>query len=213
MRWFQHDCDMHTDLKIQNLMAKHGCEGYTIWCLCLELVGKEGQKGIINSKSGWQNGLIRICGWPDKVKLTEILNTLADLNLINRKSLNYGNLYVPKFLKRSDNWTKRLLQSGSVATTAIDYNRLKDIRIEYTKAAGIEEGHLKSDDYGRIHKNIKALLLKADQKDDLVIAGIHWITEISAGKWSWTLETLLKKWPEFMKWNSMGEIERKYTKK
>ena len=40
MKWFKHDCDMHTDLKVQALYAKHGCEGYIVWIICLELLGK-----------------------------------------------------------------------------------------------------------------------------------------------------------------------------
>src|SRR3990167_11404571 len=109
MRWFKHDCDMHTDLKIQTLMEKHGTDGYAIWVICLELLGKEGKKGLLNSKSGWQNGLLKVVGWSDNGKLISILKTMAELNLINPKSLKYGNLYVPKFIKRADDYTMRLL--------------------------------------------------------------------------------------------------------
>jgi hypothetical protein len=132
------------------------------------------------------------------------------------KVLVNNSFYYIKGFKEEHNWVAiPEIPGNSLGNPpdALDKRRIDKIRIEYIRAVGIEEDHLKSDDYGRIHKAIKNLVIKADHKDDLVIAGIHWITEISAGKWSWTLETLLKKWPEFMKWNSMGEIERKYTKK
>ena len=221
MKWFKHDVDMHTDFRMIELIQKHGAEGYAVWNLCLEFLGKEGEKLAsenrkfqLNSGKNWKNHIQRVANLDNK-KVEEILETLAELKLICHKSLKRGALYSVGFEKRADDYTTRKLRTMSEQDTNnvhLEKNRLDKIRIEYIKAIGLEESHLKTDDYGRIHKAIKNLVIKADQKDDLVIAGIHWITEISAGKWSWTLETLLKKWPEFMKWNSMGEIERKYLK-
>ncbi len=197
MRWFKHDCDMHTDLKIQNLIAKHSTDGYTIWVLCLELLGKEGKKGLLNSKSGWQNGLLKVVGWSDNGKLTTILETMAELNLINSKSLKYGNLYVPKFIKRADDYTTRLLRTNSEQDTnnvCVDKNRIEQIRTEYIRIKGYSLKNLSKNDYGRLGKAIKTLLERTKGEVEPIIKGLAWI---SKQNYSWTLETLDKKWIEF----------------
>lgn len=214
MRWFKHDCDMHTDLKIQALITKHGAEGYAVWCLCLELLGKEGKKGVLKAESGWKNGLLKVLGWSDNGKISGVFETMAELRLINPKSLNFGNLYIPKFNKRVDDYTARSIRRMSEHNTdkvPLDKNRIDKIRTEYILLKGFKETELKPDDYGRLHKGIRDLILKAGD-DALVIDGLHWIETKSAGKWSWTLETLLKKWPDFLQENNKTPFERKWLK-
>jgi len=115
MRWFKHDVDMHTDLKIQNLIEKYGLEGYAIWCLCLEMLGKEGEKGRLDSKTGWLRGLLRITRWSGDVNksthLENILSCMGKLNLINSNSLKHGHLHIPNFTKRADDYTARKIRT------------------------------------------------------------------------------------------------------
>ena len=186
---------MHTDLKIQALMGKHGLDGYAIFNLCLELVGKEGEKGKLNGQTRWQDGLLKVSGWSDKDKLKIILDTLAELGLICGKSLKYGNLYIPKFMKRADNWSKRLLKSNSVETTAIDNNIIDKIRTEYIRLKGYSLTNLSKNDYGRFGRAIKTLLERTKGDVDLILRGLEWI---AIQKYEWTLETLDKKWLDFI---------------
>ncbi len=132
MRWFKHDCDMHTDLKIQALLSEHGLEGYAIFNLCLELVGKEGSRGKLMSKTMWQDGLLEVFARSDdgmgKVKLNKILMYLAQIDLISSKSFKYGHLHIPNFTKRIDDYTARQIRTMSEPDTDkvlpdIDKNR------------------------------------------------------------------------------------------
>ncbi len=132
MRWFKHDCDMHTDLKIQAHLSEHGLEGYAIFNLCLELVGKEGSRGKLMSKTMWQDGLLKVFARSDdgmgKVKLNKILMYLAQIDLISSKSFKYGHLHIPNFTKRIDDYTARQIRTMSEPDTDkvlpdIDKNR------------------------------------------------------------------------------------------
>ena len=133
MRWFKHDVDMHTDLKVQTLLERYHGDGYLVWCLCLELLGKEGSKGRLMVDTRWRQGILRVAPWLTEGVLEEILTCLAELRLICSKSFKYGNLYIPTFDKRVDDWTKRKLRSDSVVSSAIDKDTDKDIYIEEKK--------------------------------------------------------------------------------
>ena len=194
-------------------MEKHGLEGYAIWNLCLELLGKEGKKGILNSKSGWKNGLCKVIGWSDNGKLNSILDTMGELNLINIKSLKYGNLYIPKFNKRLDDYTARLLRTNPEQTTekvTLEQNRIEQIRIEYIRHKGLDIKNFFPDDYARTAKAIKTLVFKAGGKDELVLEALEWI---SKQRYEWSLETLIKQWATFMKYANEPEILKKWGKK
>ena len=94
----------------------------------------------------------------------------------------------------------------------VDKSRLDKIRTEYMGIKGWLETDLQPDDYGRLHKAIKTLLLKAND-DGAVIEALHWIESVSAGKWEWTLETLVKKWQDYLAYSKMSSVEKKYMKK
>ena len=116
MKWFKHDVDMSSDLKIQVLIEKHGIEGYGIYNLCLEMVGKEGKRGKIGSDLRWFEGLLKIAQWSDKDKFKSILETMVELRLICPKSFKYGNLFIPKFVRRADDYTRRQIRTESVGS-------------------------------------------------------------------------------------------------
>ena len=197
MRWFKHDCDMHTNLKIQNLIDKEGAEGYAVWCLCLEMVGKEGKIGRIDGQKRWKKGLLKVFQWTDEGRLDKILNTLAEIRLINPKSLNYGNLHIPEFKKRGDDYYRRQLRTLSEESSPrIEQNRIDKIRREYTRLTGLDLKDFKSDDFARTGKAIKTLISKADGNDEKVLGALEWI---SKQDFHWTLETLIKKWVEAVK--------------
>lgn len=99
-------------------------------------------------------------------------------------------------MKRSDNWSKRLLGSNSVVTTAIDNTILDKIRREYIALKNLDIKNFCSDDYARTGRAIKILVGKAKGNDQLVIEALRWAKE---QKWcDWTLETVSRRWVDFM---------------
>lgn len=198
MRWFKHDCDMHTDLKVQILIKKHGVEGYGIYNLCLEMVGQQGKKGKIEGQLRWREAILKMAGWSDNGKLDKIINTMAEVRLICPKSLKYGNLSIPKFIKRADDYTTRKLRTLSEQDTdnvRVDKKRIEKIREEYIKAKGFRLTDFSSDDFARTGKAIKTLINKAGGEDTQVIEAIKWASKQS---WcDWTLETVIRRWLSF----------------
>ena len=92
--------------------------------------------------------------------------------------------------------------------TQIRKEQIDKIRREYIEIKGFSLKDFSRDDFARTAKAIKILLCKAKKEDNLVSKGLKW-----AGRqdWcDWTLETLIKKWADFMKWYKMPEIEKKY---
>lgn len=213
MRWFKHDCDMHTDLKIQSLMEKHGLEGYGIFNLCLEMVGKEGRGGRINGQLRWRQGICKVAGWSEDGKLDKILETMAELGLICSKSLKYGNLYIPKFIKRADNYTTQKLRRDYEETTKNippEKKRIDKIRTEYIRVKGWDINNFTSDDFARTAKAIKNLILKAKGDGGLVEKGLIWASQQN---WcDWTLETLIKKWQDFLKTKTQKDYKSQMDK-
>jgi hypothetical protein len=197
---------MHTDFKIQTLIEKEGLEGYGIWLLCLEFLGKEGEKRSkegkrwsLHGQTRWFYLLLSLARWSDEGKLKKILETMAEIGLICAKSLKYGHLYCPNFSKRADDYTTRQLRTNSEPNTnnvPLDKNRIDKIRTEYSRLAGYDESSYLPGDYARYHAAIKKLVVRAGGKDELVIEALNWI---SKQNFSWTLETLNKKWFDFVK--------------
>lgn len=92
-------------------------------------------------------------------------------------------------------------------TQRIAKNRIDKIRIEYIKIKAFRLEDFSSDDFARTAKAIKSLLLKTNN-DDLVIEGLRWA---SRQNWcDWTLETVNKKWPDFMKERSKPKSMSEY---
>ena len=202
---------MHTNLKVQELIERSGAEGYALWCLCLEMVGKEGKAGRIDGRKRWQKGIKKVFQWSDEGKVERIINVIAEIGLISSKALKYGNLYIPEYRKRADNWTKRQLRSdygeGSlrIEENRIDKNIIDKILEVYMKEKGWEKEvkenpSLLSEMYKRNGKAIKQLWLAVDKKTDLACKAIRtlgaWFREI---KRDWTLETVLKHLPRGLK--------------
>jgi hypothetical protein len=133
MKWFKHDSDMHTDLKVQNLVDKYGFESYGIYNLCLELVAKEGKRCRLNGRLRWRQLILKITQWSDENKLETIISGMAEFRLICPKSLRYGNLYIPNMKKREDEYTQRknkeVSGEGRVnigAKNTTEYNRREE---------------------------------------------------------------------------------------
>ena len=197
MKWFKNDCDMHTNLKIQELIEREGAEGYAIWILCLEMVGKEGKKGKIDGQKRWQKGLEKVFQWSGNGKVGKILNTLAEIKLINPKSLNYGNLHIPEFTKRGDDYFRRQLRTKSEQPTEKvpleEIRRIIDYIIDKKRIDIDKNPHLITFSYKRYGRVAKELALISDFNFDVAKQAIDWVAEWCEKKgYSWELETVVK---------------------
>ena len=199
---------MHTDLKIQTLIEKHGLEGYAVWNLCLEMVGKEGMRGRIDGRLRWIEALLKVDTRLVEGRLKEIINSLAEIGLVCPKALKYGNLLIPKFTKRADDYTKRLLRiktEGSTDNIPLHYNTLHNITKQYITLQGLDEVVKDNKQiYSTILKTnckaIKTLVLLAGG-EELAIRATKYVADLARNKgWSeWTMQAVVNHYPEFLK--------------
>ena len=83
MKWFQHDTDMLRNRKIRKLIRTHGITGYGLWCALLEKLYAHEQGFTIEADDLWFEDLA------DDLKLSDyrtpigVLDTLAELGLID----------------------------------------------------------------------------------------------------------------------------------
>ncbi len=161
MKWFKHDTDMHTDIKVQNLVDKCGFEAYGIYNLCLEMVGKEGKRYRLDGRLRWRQLILKVTQWSDEGRLDTIINTMAELRLICPKALKYGNLYIPKMKSRVDEYTQRNI--GSKSGVSRDNIGAKNNTTEYNRIE--KEKNKKKQDFLLSPENLKNL--KADCKGDM----------------------------------------------
>lgn len=90
----------------------------------------------------------------------------------------------------------------------IEKSRIEKIREEYIKIKGFCLKDFSSDDYARTGKAIKTLLIKAKGNNDLVIKSLQWANN---QKWcDWTLETVIRRWPDFMKFKDTSKAIPEY---
>ena len=146
-----------------------------------------------NNKIPKNNGIVKIalrsCLSSEKIK-----KCIEEIKTNFPKFKEHKDFYYFKEWGNRCNWiVKKELPGNSQGTPreALDKNRIEKIRIEYIKAQKWDEKDYMN--YGRDNKAIKTLLLKAN--DEKVIEGIQWIANQG---YSWTLETLIGKWPNFM---------------
>lgn len=212
VKWFKHDCDMHTDLKIQALIDKYDTNGYAIYNLCLEILGEQGKKARLSADLCWKVALAKTFSKVDSQVMDEILEFMGRINLICPKSLKKGELYIPKFIKRLDDYTSRKIRTMSEHSTDnvhLDKSRVDKIRIEYIRVKNYDISSFLPNDYARVHRAIKTLLIKAKGSAEDVIAGLGWI---NTQRYEWTLETLIRKWPDFMLYHDKPQILKDFGK-
>lgn len=203
MKWFQHQTHSHTDLALRDIMADFGMEGYGFYWICLELIGQQGDNYRLNGVKSWQKALKDISKLDDK-KIDKLLNRFSELNLICRKSMNKGELYIPKMKNYSDDYTKKIrrVSEHSTDNVHVDKIRIDKIIQEYIRVKNwdksIKENPLLlTDIYKRNCRIAKSLILMANN-DSLVIKAMeNMAAQYNEKKLSWTLETVAKHYLEF----------------
>uniref|UniRef100_A0A6H2A1K1 Lin1244/Lin1753-like N-terminal domain-containing protein n=1 Tax=viral metagenome TaxID=1070528 RepID=A0A6H2A1K1_9ZZZZ len=202
MKWFKHLTDSHANGKMRQILRKHGLEGYAFCWVCRELIGKEGNgKYRINSEKEWKLTLKDITGLTEE-KINSYLTYQAEIDAIDAKALEKGDLYIPKLKEYGDEYSTRISRQ-TPDNVGVDKIRLDKIILEYIKLQGWEESiknnpSLSSDLYKRNCKPAKQLILLVNN-DDLVLKIISTMAEVYKTKGlSWTLETVIKHLPEFL---------------
>lgn len=211
MKWFQHYSDSHGNLKFRPLLKKYGLEGYGLAWVCRELVAKEGKNHRLRAEKDWKGALKEITGLPlDRIEVQ--LAYQAELDLIDRKALESGDLYIPKLKEYSDDYTKKIRRMSVHSTddVRLDNITLHNIRLEYIGAKKLRLEDFSNDDYARTGKAIKVLLFRAKGDVDLVKEAIRWASK--QGWCDWTLETIIRRWPDFMKIGSIPKELRAFAK-
>ena len=187
---------MHTNLKVQELIDQEGAEGYAVWNLCLEMVGKEGKKGKLDGQKRWQKGLEKVFQWSGNGRMEKILSTLADVKLINSKALKYGNLHIPEFSKRGDDYFRRQLRTITEQDTKkVPLEEIRYIIEEIIdkKRLDVSTVPLKNFVFKRYSKAAKELALLTNGDKELAKKAIDWVSGWCEDKGlNWELETVLK---------------------
>ena len=107
MKWFKHHTDAHNNLKFQKIFNEFGSEGYGLFWVCVELVGREGENFRISTKKDWISYLVKNSTIPQD-KLKKILTAFGEIGLVDKKALNKGELYLPKLQERVDEYTDKV---------------------------------------------------------------------------------------------------------
>jgi hypothetical protein len=133
MKWFKHETNAHSNLKLQTIIDAFGLEGYGYYWACVELVGLQGEDYCIKNDKNWQIYLKKQLNISiDKQK--EFLTDFANKNLIDGKSLKKGYLSIPKLAERCDEYTEKIRRRSVQGrdNVPLEENRRDKKRIEET---------------------------------------------------------------------------------
>lgn len=193
MKWFKHDTNASSDLAIARLEQMYGNDGYAAFFKCLEIVGERGISCKISFKD-YPLPLIAKRTNLSEDRLGEILALMSELGLCSAKALKSGVLFFPKLQSRADDYSARKRRVTEQHTNTDDVFRVRD---SYFNARGYLKETLTPSDYGRFGKRAKELLERARGDVEECLEAISWIA--AKGYSEWSIETLLKKYPDFLK--------------
>lgn len=176
MKWFKHESDAHTNMKLQALIDKLGVAGYGYYWACVELVASQGGDGfrIVKDKH-WEQHLKKMLNIePNDQK--KFLIVLANHNLIDRKALKNGDLYIPKLEERCDEYTEKKKRNDKIGrmsgqgrdNVGLEQKRIDKNRREYNSVSYLKKIPEKDleEFYNRFDCSKKAIISKAE---DLIL--------------------------------------------
>lgn len=116
MKWFKHESDAHTNMKLQALIDKFGVSGYGYYWACVELVASQGGDTFrVTKDKHWEQHLNKMLNIEPKDQ-KKFLVVLANHNLIDLKALKNGDLYIPKLEERCDEYTEKKKRNNKIGT-------------------------------------------------------------------------------------------------
>jgi len=112
MKWFHHDTDMHRNRKVRKLIRTHGATGFAFWCLLLEKLYGHENGFQIPADELWFEDISEDLRLGDYRTPIRILDTLAELTLIDAQLWQEHVIYVPSISERGDQYiVKRTLET------------------------------------------------------------------------------------------------------
>jgi len=105
MKWFKHDCDALTDIRIRRLIRKHSITGYGVYFAMLELISKNVTAG--NRTFNLQEEIEELAeDWKITLEiLNQIIEDMKKLELIQEAN---GTVSIPKIAYRLDNYMTKV---------------------------------------------------------------------------------------------------------
>lgn len=113
MKWFHHDTDMHRNRKIRKLIRTHGATGYAFWCVLLEKLYDKEDGFQIGADELWFEDIAEDLKLGDYRTPIRILDTLAELGLIDKQLWQEHVISSPSITKRGDNYIIKRAQEAA----------------------------------------------------------------------------------------------------
>jgi hypothetical protein len=112
MKWFHHDTDMHRNRKIRKLIRVHGATGYAFWCVLLEKLYEHEQGFQIEADELWFEDIAEDLKLADYRTPIRILDTLAELKLIDAQLWAEHFIFAPSIAERGDQYIVKRVQEA-----------------------------------------------------------------------------------------------------
>lgn len=108
MKYFKHDLNTREDDKIWELIDRHGLVGYGAWWVILEELYKAEDNGFtLQASETWLKRLGKALNLSDYRTLIRLLDTMAELNLIDSQMWAEHILFAPGVLKHGDSYVQQ----------------------------------------------------------------------------------------------------------
>jgi hypothetical protein len=153
MKWFKHNTDSYSNLKMGAILDEFGTSAYGFWWICVELVGQQGIEYRLEATKGWRRALNRFS--VNEGEIDRWLKAFGTINLIDAEALARGDLYIPNLSEYCDDYYSKSVRTISQKVRTISENvpleekRREEIRKEEKPTASLDwltaisEGELK----------------------------------------------------------------------
>jgi hypothetical protein len=120
MKWFRHNSDSYTNLKMQKVISEFGMDGYAVFWLLCELVAQQGEDYSLPKNKGWLDALTLITR-KRRDYLHRITQCLHENNLI---FISEEKMSIPKMSEYSDDYTKRVRRVSEQSTDKVPLHNI-----------------------------------------------------------------------------------------
>ena len=111
MKWFRHDLGSRDSDQVWELMDTHGLQGYGLWWVVLEECYSREPEGFqVSASETWLKRMSRQLGLTDWRTMIRVLDTMAELGLIDPQLWAENLISVPGIAKRGDSYIVKRAQ-------------------------------------------------------------------------------------------------------
>ena len=108
MKWFHHETDARQSDQLFELVECHGLQGYGFFWALLEECYKADDSGFqIEVSQTWYKRIAKEFGLSDFRVTARMLDTMANIGLIDKQLWEEGTIFVPGIKKRADAYVKK----------------------------------------------------------------------------------------------------------